>query len=318
MGGHDLTAGQPPQPPRARTETVGEGDAGQRVDNYLLRHLKGVPRTRIYRILRRGEVRVNGSRVKPSNRLAEGDLVRIPPVRVAARDAGPVAVPGLESNILHEDDLLIVLNKPAGLAVHGGSGIRAGVIEGLRALRPKAELELVHRLDRETSGCLLVAKRRSFLRRVHALLRDQRGMHKEYVAVVAGRWPDVDMVDRPLSTWVRGGGERRGRVDHESGKPSRTRFSVERVGAGMTLVRAEPVTGRTHQIRVHAASEGCPVIGDLKYGDDARNARAREEFGVRRMLLHAERVTVNEPETGYTLEVHAPLDESMRSVINRL
>ena len=283
-----------------------------------MRRLKGVPRTRIYRILRRGEVRLNGSRVKPSARLAAGDQVRIPPVRMSSSSSGGGTVPGLESAILHEDDKLIVLNKPAGLAVHGGSGVKTGVIEGLRALRPKTELELIHRLDRETSGCLLIAKRRSFLRRVHALLRNQRGVHKRYMAVVAGRWPDVSEVSAPLATWVRGGGERRARVDPLEGKPSLTRFSVLRAGSGLTLVAAEPVTGRTHQIRVHAASEGCPVIGDPKYGDDGTNERFRRESGVRRMLLHADRVSLDEPATGYRLEISAPLDPDMQKVVDAL
>lgn len=302
-------------PARARTETVTAEDAGQRLDNFLLRRLKGVPKSRIYRIVRKGEVRVNRSRAKPAQRLADGDIVRIPPVRMGPASPAAKPRPELEARILHEDDLLIAIDKPAGMAVHGGSGVSAGVIEILRALRPGAELELVHRLDRETSGCLLVAKKRSFLRRIHQLLRSRHGMHKHYLAVVQGVWPGTRIVDAPLATYMRGGGERRARIDHNTGKPSRTRFDVIREGDSMSLLRAEPVTGRTHQIRVHAASEGCPIAGDSRYGNEALNQRLREAFGVRRMLLHAEAIQLHEPETGYRLEVSAAPDAPMAKVI---
>ena len=305
--------------PGVRMEEVSADDAGQRLDNFLLRRLKGVPRTRIYRIVRKGEVRVNRSRARPATRLVEGDVVRIPPVRVGEARVRVAPRPELEERILHEDKQLIVIDKPAGMAVHGGSGVSAGVIEMLRASRPGLTLELVHRLDRETSGCLMVAKQRSFLRRVHALLRTRHGMRKCYLAVLDGIWSGKREVDAPLATYMRGGGERRSRIDHHNGKPSLTRFTLVRQGDALALVRAEPVTGRTHQIRVHAAGEGCPVVGDPKYGVAAtgQDAKARGRRS-QRMLLHAESIVLHEPETGYSLEVSAPADRAMAEAIESI
>lgn len=304
------------QKPRVYTVTIDAESAGQRVDNYLMRELKGVPRTRVYRLLRRGEVRINGSRVKASARLAVGDLLRIPPVRVAERQ--PMGgSPDVGKHILFEDDVAIVVNKPAGLAVHGGGGISAGVIEGLRIERPDAPyLELVHRLDKDTSGCLLIAKKRSFLRRVHELLRTKEGIAKTYSALVAGQWPGFTQINDPLHTWVRSGGERMTRVAPD-GKPSLTRFRLERQGSLMALLSAMPVTGRTHQIRVHAAGAGCPVAGDDKYGNPETNRELRKS-GINRMMLHASRLELNLPEVGYNLDVQAPPEARMQRALDRL
>ena len=250
---------------------IAEDDAGQRIDNFLRTQLKGVPKSMIYRILRKGEVRVNKKRVKPEYKLEAGDEVRIPPVRVEEREEEVVSprlqkVAALSDVILYEDDHILVLNKPSGTAVHGGSGLSFGVIEGLRALRPEARfLELVHRLDRDTSGVLLVAKKRSALRSLHEQLRE-KGMQKDYLALVRGHWQShVKAVQAPLLKNILQSGERIVRVNQE-GKPSETRFKVEERYAFATLVRCSPVTGRTHQIRVHMASIHHPVAGDPVYG----------------------------------------------------
>src|SRR5574344_98362 len=244
---------------------------GQRIDNYLKTQLKGVPKSLMYRILRKGEVRVNKKRIKPEYKLIAGDEVRIPPVRVAEANELPSAklssIQALAALILFEDDALIVLNKPAGMAVHGGSGLSFGVIEGLRALRPEARfLELVHRLDRDTSGCLLVAKKRSALKSLHEQLR-LKTMRKQYAALVRGQWQaHVKVVNAPLLKNVLQSGERIVRVNPE-GKPSETRFHILQRFAEATLVEASPITGRTHQIRVHTAHAGHPIACDDKYGD---------------------------------------------------
>jgi len=270
---------------------------GQRIDNFLLRELPGVPRSRVYRMLRRGEVRVNGGRVKATRRLVRGDRVRIPPVTLPETATGTAAVAPssgllerLEAAIGYEDDALLLLDKPAGLAVHGGSGVNLGVIEALRHLRPQASLELVHRLDRDTSGCLLLAKTRSALRDAHAALRERQAS-KGYQALVLGAWPRrCRSVQQPLLRYHTGSGERRVRVA-ESGKPSRTDFEVLESCALATRLRAFPRTGRTHQIRVHAAVSGHEILGDDKY-QPAAAARLAADLGIRRLCLHAETLSL--------------------------
>jgi 23S rRNA pseudouridine955/2504/2580 synthase len=269
---------------------------GQRIDNFLLGLLTGVPRSRVYRLLRKGEVRVNGGRVKATYRLREADRVRIPPVRMEVRGEGAVApVPrvqarALASSIIHEDADLLVLNKPAGLAVHGGSGIALGIIEALRQMRAEPGLELAHRLDRDTSGCLLIARSPSALRELHAALRE-RTVKKRYAALVHGIWPTKrNTVRLRLHKYVTPSGERRVRVS-DQGKPSRTDFHVVATASRATWVSAFPHTGRTHQIRVHAASSGNPIVGDSKYRPDA--LRAMElELGIDGLCLHAEKLVL--------------------------
>ena len=280
---------------------------GQRIDNWLNRELKAVPRARIYRMLRRGEVRVNGGRVKPTYRLQAGDRVRVPPVRTGRRLPTPTRNEGLgrllREAVLYEDDGLLILDKPAGLAVHGGSGVSFGLIEALRAARSERFLELGHRLDRETSGCLIVAKSRAALRQLHSLQRT-REVRKTYELLVAGRWPlQLNAVDLPLHRYLTPGGERRVRVA-ALGKPARTTFNRVRVAASASWLRAWLHTGRTHQIRVHAASSGHPVLGDDKYGTDA-SASPSEAGGVRRLCLHAARLSFDWERSA--LSVDAPL-----------
>ncbi|MDN6114749.1 MAG: 23S rRNA pseudouridine(955/2504/2580) synthase RluC, partial [Enterobacterales bacterium] len=271
--------------------TIAADEAGQRIDNFLRNQLKGVPKSMIYRIVRKGEVRVNKKRIKPEYKLQPGDEVRIPPVRIAERDEAPVSakldkVAALNDCIIFEDDHLLVLNKPSGTAVHGGSGLSFGVIEGLRALRPEARfLELVHRLDRETSGVLLVAKKRSALRALHEQLR-MKGMQKDYLALVRGQWQShCKVVQAPLLKNILQSGERIVRVNAE-GKPSETRFKVEERFEHATLVKASPVTGRTHQIRVHALHAGHPIAFDDRYGDRDFDAELKGT-GLDRLFLHA-------------------------------
>lgn len=294
--------------------TVGEEGEGQRIDNYLLKVLKGVPKSHVYRILRSGEVRLNRRRAGPEERLHAGDGLRIPPIRVAAEVGGvgrdQVAPAFPVPPILFEDDVLVALDKPAGVAVHGGSGIAHGVIERLRLARPTAPfLELVHRLDRETSGVLLVAKKRSALVALHAQLRDGR-VDKRYRVLVRGRWRDaLRRVDVPLLSYVGSDGERRVRVD-QSGRAARTNFrrlSVWRdVDPPMALLEAELETGRTHQIRVHLTHLGHPLAGDPRYGDFAWNRQLAKQ-GLKRMFLHAARVEFTHPTTGQPVVVESPL-----------
>jgi 23S rRNA pseudouridine955/2504/2580 synthase len=292
-----------------RTVQVDEGGAGQRLDNFLIRLLKGVPKTHVYRVIRSGEVRVNKGRAGADTRLAEGDEVRVPPVRVAAPRADAAAVPGREFPVLYEDDHLIALDKPAGVAVHGGSGVSFGVIEQLRRARPQARfLELVHRLDKETSGLLLVAKKRSAL----TALQDQfraRDTGKTYAALVIGAWPaNKKVIDEPLQRYLTGEGERRVRIDAEEGRRSITLVKVAQSFAGYTLLDVTIKTGRTHQIRVHLAHAGHPIVGDDKYGDFALNkALARGEAKFARMFLHARRLAFDHPASGERLELEAPL-----------
>jgi 23S rRNA pseudouridine955/2504/2580 synthase len=271
----------------ATTVEVAE-EAGQRLDNFLLRILKNVPKSRVYRMIRRGEVRVNGGRKGPTYRLAAGDRVRVPPYRGRAEAAEPFVGPQwlaqLEQAILYEDNQLLVIDKPAGLAVHGGSGIAFGVIEVLRRLRGR-HLELAHRLDRDTSGCLLLVKRRSALRRVHAAIREGQ-VYKRYELITWGTWPaDLTDVRLPLDRYLTSGGERRVRVA-AGGKPSHTEFRIVESAPRACLLSAVLHTGRTHQIRVHAAASGCPVVGDLKYAG-ATGETADRSAAIRRLCLHA-------------------------------
>ena len=282
--------------PSVRHLSVSVGDEGQRLDNFLLRELKGVPRTWIYRVVRKGEVRVNRKRSRPEQRLHCGDTVRVPPVRVAAPGA-PVTPPEplltkLEQAIVYEDDEILVINKPAGLAVHGGSGLQFGVVECLRQSRPDCRrLELIHRLDRDTSGLLLIAKRRSSLLRYQNAFREGR-VHKFYHAWVVGCWPDeLFEVTAPLKKNVLSSGERMVRVSAD-GKQCLTRFRKLREQSGCSLLEASPVTGRTHQIRVHVQFAGHPVLGDRKY-QHAEDENLARQLGVRRMCLHALRLEVH-------------------------
>ncbi len=299
---------------------VDEGSSGQRIDNFLQKQLKGVPKTRIYRILRKGEVRVNKKRIKPDYRLNMGDVVRIPPVRVSdkpqpARPADRV-LQQLNDSILYEDEGLLVLNKPSGLAVHGGSGLAYGVIEGLRALRPEARfLELAHRLDRDTSGCLVIAKKRSVLRAFHTLLREG-GMDKVYFALLKGRWRGGGKrIDAPLRKNELKSGERVVRVSKD-GKPSLSIFTPVTIYKDCSLMRVKLITGRTHQVRVHAQYSGHPIAGDDKYGDDDFN-RMMAGRGLKRLFLHAAELHFTLPEHG-TVHVEAPLDDNLQNLLSNL
>lgn len=287
---------------------VGE-ETGQRIDNYLVARLPGVPKSRIYRMLRRGEVRVNGGRIKPTYRLSSGDRVRVPPLRHPLSrppDVGPRDLARIEASIIFEDERLLVLNKPSGMAVHGGSGISFGIIEGLRQLRPDARLELAHRLDRDTSGCLLVAKGRRSLLEMHAALRE-RTMRKRYAVLVHGRWPShLRTVRLPLLKYTTATGERRVRVDAE-GKPSRTDFEVIRRSERATWLVAHLHTGRTHQIRVHAMANSHPVVGDDKYARPEQKA-LESRLGISRMCLHAEGITLMM--AGEKLKFSCPVPDS--------
>lgn len=300
---------------------VASDDAGQRLDNFLARHLRNVPRSRVYRLLRKGEVRVNGGRAKPDYRVAAGDRVRIPPVRLEAEPRPARISEGLmrtvSAAIVHEDADLLVINKPSGLAVHGGSGLAFGVIEALRAARPDEPLELAHRLDRETSGCLLVARRRSSLRELHRLMREGL-VEKHYLALLAGQWQlGRKRIDVPLATRQMQGGERvvKARAD---GKAAATRFEpVQFFGKRATLMDIALETGRTHQIRVHSAYAGHPVAGDEKYGERDFN-QAMREIGLDRMFLHAQTVSFEWGDSGREFAVSVPLDDGLKAVLDRL
>jgi 23S rRNA pseudouridine955/2504/2580 synthase len=303
---------------------VGEAGAGQRVDNFLLRVLKGVPKSHIYRILRSGEVRVNRKRVQPDTRLAAGDELRIPPIRTAEPNAvrrTPVPRP-IDPPILYEDDTLIAVNKPAGLAVHGGSGVAYGLIEQLRAARPQAKfLELVHRLDRDTSGVLLIAKKRAALVSLHAALREGR-VDKRYLVLVRGKWRDAKrQVDLPLTKFLTGEGERRVRVEHSGGKTARTVFHRRQTwpeaAPPLSLLEAELHTGRTHQIRVHLTHLDFPLAGDDKYGDFAWNKLLARQ-GLKRMFLHAWRLALRHPAEPRDLAFEAPLPSDLANFVARL
>lgn len=294
--------------------------AGQRIDNFLLCHFKGVPKSRIYRILRKGEVRVNRGRAKPDYRLQAGDELRLPPIR-AAVSANPripaTARDDLAQRILFEDERLLIIDKPSGMAVHGGSGLRFGVIEALRAQRPDAPyLELVHRLDRETSGCLMIAKKRSELRMLHALLR-RGALSKRYLLLAMGDCSSQPRrVDAPLKKNQLRSGERIVRVDPE-GKPAVTRFRLLERLRNASYLEAELETGRTHQIRVHAAWSGHPLAGDARYGDTDFN-RQMQAAGLKRLFLHAHYLAFTDPDRDRQIEVSSPLAADLRTVLDRL
>jgi len=294
--------------------------AGQRIDNFLLARLKGVPKSRIYRILRKGEVRVNRGRIRPDYRLQAGDTVRIPPVRARETQPGRPAEPVLErvaAAILYEDDAWLVVNKPSGLAVHGGSGLSYGLIEALRAMRPRAPfLELGHRLDRDTSGVLVVAKKRSALRLFHQLLRAGE-VEKRYLALVAGQWSVGGCrIEAPLLKVAHPSGERIVRVS-EQGKAALTLFRPVTIYPRASLLEARLITGRTHQVRVHAAYAGHPIAGDSKYGTQAFN-REMAAIGLKRLFLHASHIHFTLPESGREITVDAPLEPALGEVLNRL
>jgi 23S rRNA pseudouridine955/2504/2580 synthase len=295
--------------PQAQFLTIGEEEAGQRIDNYLLRICKGVPKSHIYRILRSGEVRVNKGRIDQLYRLVEGDIVRVPPVRVAEKSEA--VVPAAEFAIIYEDSHLLVIDKPAGVAVHGGSGVSFGVIEQLRASRPDAKfLELVHRLDRETSGLLLLAKKRSALTNLHEQMRDGH-TDKRYLTLAVGDWKNPRQhVKLALRKYSTPDGERRVSVSPD-GLASHTVFTLLKKYPNFALLEAELKTGRTHQIRVHLASSGFPIAGDDKYGDFALNKALQKADATRgalkRMFLHAHQITFTHPETGKIMTLNAPL-----------
>lgn len=298
---------------------------GQRLDKVLTTLLGNVPRSRIFRLIRRGEVRVNGKRAKPEQRLALGDSVRVPPLREEEPGSGEGSAPrrvpatlmqAVQRAVIHEDERLLVLDKPAGIAVHGGSGLSFGIIEALRAARPDEQLELAHRLDRDTSGLLLVARKPAALRALHALLRDGE-VHKSYLVLVAGNWQlGHKRIDAPLRTDLRVGGERTVKVD-ANGKEALTEFKlVQHFGRRASLLEATIHTGRTHQIRVHAAYCAHPVAGDEKYGDEAFNATMKE-LGLKRMFLHAHSCGFAWP-GGSEQSFSAPLPPELAAVIDTL
>ena len=303
---------------RVRKVTVDPEYAGQRIDNFLRRELPGVPKGRLYRLLRRGEVRVNGGRIKAEYKLRQGDEVRIPPVRLAPAGAPPPdrQASDISDRVLSEDKRLLVIDKPSGVAVHGGSGISHGVIELLRHARPEIrDLSLVHRLDRETSGCLVLAKRRSALRELHQKFRDGQ-VEKNYLALVVGDWQHGEVVvDAPLEVRHRKGGERHVIVS-ESGKPAETRIRLSRRYGDYSLVQCSPLTGRTHQIRVHAAAAGHPLAGDERYGDEDANRRLKK-LGLPRLFLHAQSIAFQD-DSGNDLHFTAPLADDLERFLGRL
>jgi 23S rRNA pseudouridine955/2504/2580 synthase len=304
----------------ATSHEVDPEAAGQRVDNYLTRHLKGVPKSHIYRILRNGEVRVNSRRVGPDYRIQAGDRLRVPPVRVARPTAdrgGSSPGPKLRADVLHEDDELLVIDKPAGVAVHGGSGVSRGVIEQLRLERPSARfLELVHRLDRETSGVLMLAKKRAALVELHRQLREGQ-VRKYYLVLVKGAWREGKRsVQAPLHKYLLPSGERRVGVRAE-GMAAHTVFRLQRSWKEFSLLEAELKTGRTHQIRVHLAHVGYPVAGDDKYGDFALNKDLAKRQ-LKRMFLHAARTVIAHPGSGAPLALEAPLPRELAAFLDQL
>jgi 23S rRNA pseudouridine955/2504/2580 synthase len=309
----------------ARTVRVPDDRAGQRLDNFLLGQLKGAPRSLVYKLVRSGQVRVNGGRARAERRLDAGDEVRIPPVRIESpqderRSPPKGLLAALEAAIVFEDARLLAINKPSGIASHGGSGIAFGVIEALRALRPRDTLELVHRLDRDTSGLMVLAKKRSALTELQRLLREDHGsgIEKRYLALLVGRLPDGVMhVDAPLHVGLRQGGERHVQVS-PAGKPSISHFRVLERRGGQSYCEVRIETGRTHQIRVHARHIGHPVAGDDKYGDAEVNRRLREQVGLRRLFLHASTLefALDGGRTPYLL--NAPLTPELLAVLDRL
>lgn len=306
--------------------TIDAETAGQRLDNYLFRMLKGVPKSHIQRIVRNGEVRLNKKRCKGTDRLQSGDTIRLPPVRVAHRPSLPATIPAKEFAVIFEDDCLLVINKPAGIAVHGGSGVSFGVIEQLRRARPEARyLELVHRLDKDTSGLLMIAKKRSALVRLHEEMR-QNHPQKIYLALGVGAWPqDVRQVRLPLVKYTGAQGEKMVRVD-ESGQFAHTLFRVQQRFSGnllhqaglpeLSLLQATLKTGRTHQIRVHMQSQNCPLAGDERYGDYQANKRL-QKIGLKRMFLHATELHIRHPLSDEILHLHAPLPPELQHFLRQ-
>ncbi len=296
---------------------IDESGEAQRIDNFLFRHLKGVPKSHIYRMLR-GEVRVNKKRVDQTYRLKLGDLLRIPPVRVAQKEeVREVYIPAVELPIIYEDEALLAVNKPAGIAVHGGSGVSFGVIEQMRRARPQAKfLELVHRLDRETSGVLLLAKKRSALTAMHEIMREGNS-DKRYLTLVLGKWLNVKQhVKLPLHKFDTPQGEKRVMV-REGGQVSHTIFTLQKNWPGFSLLEAQLKTGRTHQIRVHLSHLGFPIAGDDKYGDFVRNRELMKQ-GLKRMFLHAHSIAFNHPLSGEPLQISAPLPPELASFVAKL
>lgn len=299
--------------------TIDAEFAGQRLDNFLVTALKGAPKSLIYRIIRKGEVRINKGRTKPEYKLQAGDVVRVPPLRLSEDKVAPLASGGLvehlEAAILFEDDYLMVVNKPTGLAVHGGSGVSLGLIEAVRQMRPDAKrLELVHRLDRETSGAIMIAKRRSALLALNEALAAKQGVEKKYLALVYGSWSKGDReISAPLLKNQLQSGERIVRVNAE-GKKSLTRFRIVESFQDYTLVSAEPVTGRTHQIRVHCQFAGHSIVGDDKYAADEQLAKSKSQ-GARRLFLHAYRLAFRHPGSGQLVEIEAPYDDVYRDFL---
>ena len=313
--------------PSVKTLAVDEDSAGQRLDNFLMRHLKGVPKTHVYRIIRSGEVRVNKGRASADQRVAAGDLVRLPPVRISAQVAAKAdnPAPAREFPVLMEDESLIAIDKPAGVAVHGGSGVSFGVIEQLRRARPASlNLELVHRLDRETSGVLLVAKKRSALKQLQDQFRD-RETGKTYLALVLGLWPsNKKVIDSPLYKYTvekgEGEGERRVKVvgkDDPNGMRSITLVRVARTVGPYSLLEVTIKTGRTHQIRVHLASQGHPIAGDDKYGDFEQNKQL-QKLGLKRMFLHAWQLKFQHPQSGRPITLQAPLPAELQNFVDSI
>lgn len=305
---------------RVRIVEASDKVSGQRLDNFLLRELKGCPKSLIYRVIRKGQVRINGKRSKPDTRLESGDKIRIPPLRLPAREQ-PVQ-PGarltrlLNDSILHENEDFLVINKPAGLAVHGGSGVRLGMIEALRQLRPEwRELELVHRLDRDTSGCLVIAKSSIFLREINKQIKN-KSVTKIYQALVYGFWPDsLQEVNAPLAKNHLESGERMVRVSPD-GKPALTRFRVlEHLGRQATLVEAQLDTGRTHQIRVHCLHAGHPILGDPKYGGRNLPESLKD---LKKLCLHAVKLEFRYPKDGQHHQFQAALDDDFEAILKLL
>ena len=322
---HIIGALAPTPTPSVKTLTVDEDSAGQRLDNFLMRHLKGVPKTHVYRIIRSGEVRVNKGRASADQRVEAGDLVRLPPVRISAQvqAKADAPAPAREFPVLMEDEAMIAINKPAGVAVHGGSGVSFGVIEQLRRARPAStNLELVHRLDRETSGVLLVAKKRSALKHLQDQFRD-RETGKTYMALVLGLWPsNKKVIDSPLFKYTVdtgvGEGERRVKVvgkDDPNGMRSITLVRVARTVGPYTLLEVTIKTGRTHQIRVHLASQGHPIAGDEKYGDFEHNKHL-QKLGLKRMFLHAWQLKFQHPQSGRLVTLQAPLPPELKNFVD--
>ena len=317
-----IGTGAPPAPAGVRRLVVDEGSAGQRLDNFLLRELKGVPKAHVYRVIRSGEVRLNKGRAAADTRVASGDEVRVPPVRLPVRPAS-AAVPAREFPLLFEDEQLLAIDKPAGVAVHGGSGVAHGVIEQLRRARPGARfLELVHRLDKETSGVLLLAKRRSALTALQEQFR-QRGPHKVYAALVFGDWPErLARIDEPLLRTLDATGARHVRVVAPETADARRSITLVRVarraapaGTAVTLLDVTIRTGRTHQIRVHLAHAGHPIVGDPKYGDFARNRAFERATRFERMFLHARELSFDHPAGGARITLTAPLPDDCATLL---